>query len=463
MKKIYVLLSVSILILVSSCSPKISTHINKTYSPLDAQQNIVVIELENSEPDKSEELGLVKIGDTGFTTQCSYAIVLDKAKKEARKVGGNAIKIIEHKLPSATGSTCHRIMAKILKVEKIENYTPKSAVAKKEKQVPLDDNYAILNIYRPDGVAVSLNYDLHLGDSVICRVKNKFKTTIRINKEGSNVLWAKTEAKSEVPIDIKMGKTYYLRCGTTMGAVIGRPQLELVDNETGKAAFDNIRIPDFKGYKATRNNGYQHFTLFLNGGYSRHTAKVSNRIPQDLKGYVKKLMSGHHFSGNATYYFTKELGLGLEYNLFKSSNSKNNVGLEDPLGNPIYVDINDDLNISFIGPRVSLRFLNYDKSMTFLINASLAYMHYSSDQFAKTGFHSYNQNITGNTMGFSVGIGYDIRLLENVSLGFQVSFIQGALSEFDLNTREKTEVINLKDEKESLNRVDFSVGLKFNI
>ncbi|MGQ1891794.1 hypothetical protein ACT29H_15240 [Thermophagus sp. OGC60D27] len=236
MKKSYVLLIISALILFSSCNPKISTSISRSYPPIDYKQDILVIGLDQSEPDNSEVLGQVKIGDTGFSSKCSYDIVIDKAKLEARKVGGNAIKIIKHRPPSALGSTCHRITAKILKVENIENYTSKD-----EEEDLLDVDYAIINVYRYSGVGALISYDLFLGDSVICRVRNNFKTTIHIKKEGLNSLWAKTEGKTEVPIDVKMGKTYYVRCGIKMGAIVGRPKLELVDSKTGKLEFESFK------------------------------------------------------------------------------------------------------------------------------------------------------------------------------------------------------------------------------
>jgi len=236
MKKIHGFLIITTLILLSSCNPKITTSISKSYPPIDYKQEIVVIGLDESEPDSSEVLGQVKIGDTGFSTNCGYGIVIEKAKLSARKAGGNAIKIIEHRLPNPMGSSCHRITAKILKVENIANYT-----AKEEEEVLLDVDYAILNVYRYRGTGALLNYDLYLGDSVICRVQNNFKTTINIKKDGLNSLWAKTEAKSEVPINVKMGKTYYLRCGVTMGAFVGHPKLELIDSKKGKAEFESFK------------------------------------------------------------------------------------------------------------------------------------------------------------------------------------------------------------------------------
>lgn len=236
MKHLHSLLFITALLFLNSCNPKISTSLSKKYPPLDYKQTVLVIGLDQTEPDGAEDLGKVKIGDGGFTTNCSYETVIDKAKMEARKVGGNAIKIIEHKSPSALGSSCHRITAKILRIENIDNYAPGV-----EEEILSDVDYAILNVYRYGGAGALIAYDLNLGDSVICRVKNNFKTTLYIKKDGLNTLWAKTEAKSQVPIDIKMGKTYYLRCGITMGAFVGHPKLELIDIKTGKPEFESFK------------------------------------------------------------------------------------------------------------------------------------------------------------------------------------------------------------------------------
>lgn len=236
MKKLNGLLILTLLIALNSCNPKISTSLSKSYPPLDYKQDVVVISLYQQVPDNSEVLGQVKIGDSGFTTNCGYEAVIGKAKLEARKAGGNAIKIIKHTPPSLMGSSCHRITAKILKVEDVENLK-----VEEEEEINSDIDYAILNVYRYGGVGSFVGYDLYLGDSVICRVRNNFKTTIHIKKDGLNSLWAKTEAKSEVPINIKIGKDYYLRCGITMGVFVGHPKLDLIDRKTGKAEFESFK------------------------------------------------------------------------------------------------------------------------------------------------------------------------------------------------------------------------------
>lgn len=221
--------------------------------------------------------------------------------------------------------------------------------------------------------------------------------------------------------------------------------------------FQYYQTSEVPKEKVVGYENYQHFRLAVNGGYSYQTAKVAENVPSDFKDYIKELKSGYHFGGDLTYYFTEPLGFGIKYYLFKSSNSLDNIYVEDINGNRTYGKMSDDLTISFIGPTFSTRLLSHDKKNAFLMNLSLGYMGYSND---KVIIDKYK--MTGSTMGLSFDVGYDIGLSENLSLGFQISFLTGTLFEYDWNDGTKTETIKLeKGEYESLNRIDFSVGLRF--
>ena len=224
-----------IVLLLVGCSPKITTSINNNLSPLPYQQPILVLPSNEEIPEDAIFIGSIKIGDSGFTTKCSYLEVIELAKLEARKAGGNIVKITEHKPPSM-GSTCHRISASILKSSD-ENILMADMQAPTEV-LEKDADYALLHVYRNSGVGPLVSYDLHLGDSVICRVKNNFRQSIKIKKEGYYSLWARTESKVEVPIHLETGKVYYLRCGVKLGMLVGRPSLQLIDTPIGKAEFD---------------------------------------------------------------------------------------------------------------------------------------------------------------------------------------------------------------------------------
>ncbi len=218
--------------------------------------------------------------------------------------------------------------------------------------------------------------------------------------------------------------------------------------------YQTSEVPEDKvvGYE-----DYQKFRIAINGGYSYQTAKVAESVPADFKDYVKDLKSGYHFGGDLSYYFTEPLGFGIKYYLYKSSNSLDNIYVEDNIGNRTYGKLSDDLTISFIGPSFSTRLLNHDKSNAFLMNLSLGYMGYKNNKVIVDDYI-----MTGSTMGLALDIGYDIGLSENLSLGFQISFLSGTLFEYDWNDGSTTETIDLeKGEYESLNRIDFSVGLRF--
>jgi len=123
-----------------------------------------------------------------------------------------------------------------LRIEKIEEISVSI-----EDESPPDVDYAILNIYRHSGQGALVNYDLYLGETFLCRVKNNHYESIKIYQDGMNTIWARTESKTEIPVKIKFGKEYYLRCGITIGIMVGHPKLELVDEQTGRIEIESLK------------------------------------------------------------------------------------------------------------------------------------------------------------------------------------------------------------------------------
>ncbi|MDR0566747.1 MAG: hypothetical protein LBG47_06900 [Prevotellaceae bacterium] len=115
----------------TSCAAKLTSSMQKTYPPLDYTQKVRVFEVDEQAPPNAEKLGTLKVGDSGFSIDCGYAVVLDKAKTETRKAGGNALKITNHSAPDIW-STCHRITADVLKLEITEDTTEAAEAAEAE-------------------------------------------------------------------------------------------------------------------------------------------------------------------------------------------------------------------------------------------------------------------------------------------------------------------------------------------
>lgn len=227
------------MIFLAGCSAKVSTSLTKTIPPLDYREQVIVLGVDEPVPASATEIGEVKVGDTGFSTNCGWDVVISKAIEAARKAGGNVLKITEHDPPSIWGSSCDRIKAKILKMENTAELGDRAL--KNDAVVDSSWNYAKIFLYRTGGMGALIGYDVHLGDSVIWRAKNNSKLEIWITKEGKDTIWGRTEVKSEIPVTLEHGKEYYVKCSVVMGAMIGRPKLQLVDRSIGKAEFNSTR------------------------------------------------------------------------------------------------------------------------------------------------------------------------------------------------------------------------------
>lgn len=223
------------LLFLVSCGPKISTSILKTYPGIDYKQDIVVLDLDQEAPPEAEVLGTVKVGDTGFTSRANgqFDVVLGKAKLEARKAGGNAIKITQHLFPGFN-STSHRITCDILRVDDPESLLPARV------EVSEHPDYAMLYFFRSSGAGALVSYDVHLGDSTVCRMGPNTTGAIKVESAGRFEVWARTESKVSLPLDIELGKDYYIECSVSMGAFVGRPAFSLCDRAGGKSAYESI-------------------------------------------------------------------------------------------------------------------------------------------------------------------------------------------------------------------------------
>lgn len=111
MKKIKITSVILYLGLLCSCSPKIITVLISDSQPksLNKNEKIEVYDVNDILPKDLKKIGYSSLGDPGFTLKCDYKTMLEKAKKEARKLGADVIKITQHKTPTLLGSSCHRL------------------------------------------------------------------------------------------------------------------------------------------------------------------------------------------------------------------------------------------------------------------------------------------------------------------------------------------------------------------
>ena len=135
----YVKSSILFLLLTSSllgmsCSPKVvSKIVLQNYPPFEPYESFALFEKNDSfQIDHFKTIGQIEIKESGLSLLCDYETVKDLAVKRARQMGGNCLRIVEHKEPNAW-STCHRIKCDVLIIEHPEEFEKKILWHEKRK------------------------------------------------------------------------------------------------------------------------------------------------------------------------------------------------------------------------------------------------------------------------------------------------------------------------------------------
>jgi len=242
MRKVFLFVSIALFV---SCAPSISNKlVNKNFQKLNDGIKIYILEQNAELPPNSELIGDIKIGDSGFTTDCGYNKVIAEATTIAKNSGANIIKLIEVKKPSAFGSSCYRIKAKIyrnLNEESLSKINNNSDIINKSR-LPENSDYAVIYFYRPSmGAGALLGYKIKdLNDSIIGRVRNGEKFEYKTKKFGNQTFFGVLETKEKVTINIEKGKEYFVRYSINLGIVLGRPEINLVENHIGIKEYEEM-------------------------------------------------------------------------------------------------------------------------------------------------------------------------------------------------------------------------------
>jgi hypothetical protein len=102
--------------------------------------------------------------------------------------------------------------------------------------------------------------------------------------------------------------------------------------------------------------------------------------------------------------------------------------------------------------------LNINKRSSLITSLGIGYLIYNDEAVLLTGF-----TINGGTAGLCWDIGYDVGLSDAFAIGIQLSYTMGTLTKYKLTKGSYSQTIKPnKDNYESLNHIDVSLGLRFN-
>jgi hypothetical protein len=192
--------------------------------------------------------------------------------------------------------------------------------------------------------------------------------------------------------------------------------------------------------------------LSIEGGYSYRTAKIPSGMVSEVEDYLKELKTGFNLSIDLAYFFHREYAIALKYSRFSSSNSMDNIYYEDTnTGQTGYGTIEDKISIAYIGLGVTQRLIAGSGSGLLIGHLSVGQLNYNND--SKVIYIPID--IEGSSFGLHGLIGLEYFVSEKVGLGGSFSYLYGNMKEIKANGEQFT-----SSEGESLNRLDFNLGIK---
>jgi len=196
--------------------------------------------------------------------------------------------------------------------------------------------------------------------------------------------------------------------------------------------------------------------ISISAGYGRRIASGAENVSTAESDFTDGLRGGLDISGSISYVGKKNLGVGLLISSLSTSND-GNIPFNDGVTN-FNLKASGKDKILFVGPAFFVRFPG--KGVSFNMLMSLGYHGYSSEIRLSNSQISVSALGEGSTVGFGFDGSLDIKLAQNVHLGFGLNAFTGAVSELDITVNGKKETQKLS-EKENLIRLGVNTGLRF--
>jgi hypothetical protein len=191
--------------------------------------------------------------------------------------------------------------------------------------------------------------------------------------------------------------------------------------------------------------------LGLDIGYGYRVAEIPANAEGAAKDYFNNLKKGMVLAANFSYILGKQYGIALQLSNFSTAPSVP-ASYTDVSGNTEYGKLESDVSIKYLGIGLAEWKFNKNKTAALYGNFTLGYITFTDD--ATIVDKPYKQE--GNSIGFGAQIGGDFMLSETIYLGVNIGYIVGSISNLQLNG----EAIP-SDIKESVNRFDFNIGLRY--
>jgi hypothetical protein len=217
-------------------------------------------------------------------------------------------------------------------------------------------------------------------------------------------------------------------------------------NEKTEVAKMPAASPVTLSLEMTEPFGYSRWYFDFRGGYSNRLFRTGNKYSTSYTEYLKKLKSGYAIGVGTGYFFWKNVGLGINGELYGST-----ARMED--------DSRDDaISIKYIGPSVFHRKVMEGKKTAVYTLFTAGYQTFSNN--GEEGGNVFL--LKGKSMGWGASVGFDYKISPHAALAFSASCLLGTLYKMTKETGGKSQTLQLsKSNFEELSRIALTVGLRF--
>jgi opacity protein-like surface antigen len=201
--------------------------------------------------------------------------------------------------------------------------------------------------------------------------------------------------------------------------------------EIDSSSFDAQEI---KKRLKTSYSDYRQWRFGVNSGLEIIIAPEPAEISEELLKYKKTLKSGIRFGVDALFFISPNIGIGVNYSTYSASNKTNYITYEID-ENQFTGARQDDINIYFAGPAISIRSIpkhnKYYASCDFIIG----YFGYSNNLI----LDNIPYHLKEDNFGFSTSVGADFMLTRNMSMGLALNILAASIKNMEIFNGNKVE------------------------
>ena len=200
----------------------------------------------------------------------------------------------------------------------------------------------------------------------------------------------------------------------------------------------------------------------LSGGFSQIIAPVGSSVSEQLIDYANELRSGNHLGGSLLFFGHKNLGVGVTYKAFQTSNRIEGY-ITEINENLVTGNVEDDMLIQHFGMLLGTKTKSERKKIIAFGSLGIGLVSYQNNQ---TFIDRYL--IKGSSFSIISEFQVDFKLYKQIYLGVGFEILFASLTHAEITRLKDNRTVNFSfeenlDEKFGLSRMDLGAGIKWHL